>query len=97
MTRAASVFRGCLAYGLAVLVSGAVALSLLAAPAFADTSATCTTDTATSYCEQLPAGTNASGAMDGFVLVEATSGVLFTFLTGWWIYRKLLGSAGWGT
>lgn len=66
---------------------GAVALGVtftltLAAPGLADTVATCTTDSATTYCEQLPSGLDASAAtaaLGGVGMAEVALGVVLAF------------------
>lgn len=63
----------------------------------ADTVATCTTDSQTSYCEQLPTGTNSDASSSGFVIAEATMGVLISMTTGVILLRKLFALAGWGS
>jgi hypothetical protein len=72
-------------------------VAVAAGTARADTAATCTTDTATSYCEQLPTGSNDGAAQDGFVLVEATLGVLMSLLVGFFVLRKIFAAAGLGS
>ncbi|MGC2652112.1 MAG: LamG-like jellyroll fold domain-containing protein [Mycobacterium sp.] len=41
-------------------------------------------------------GTDGDAGMSGFVLAEATMGVLFGMLAGWWVFRKLFSAGGWG-
>lgn len=62
--------------------------------AFADTQATCTTDTATSYCEQPPSGVGSSSFLSGFGIAELASATLFAFLISFVMVRRLLRAAG---
>jgi hypothetical protein len=78
-----------------VIVMAALVAIALPSSALADVSATCTTDTTTTYCAQLPQGTNATAAGDGLVIVEATFGVIIAMTTGVVMLRKLFAAAGW--
>lgn len=73
-----------------------VAMVVLIGPphALADTSATCTTDTATSYCEQVASGTGSSSFLSGFGIAELGGATLFCFLLSFHMVKRLLRAAG---
>lgn len=78
------------------LVIALLAPALVAGQAAANP-ASCTTDTSTSYCEQVPSGVNAQASSDGFVLAEASMGVILGLFAGFWVLRKAFQATGWGT
>lgn len=90
MSRSArGLARFALVCGLALLLTAA-----LAAPALADTAASCTTDTATSYCEQVSSGTDADPFMAGFGLAEAGLGAIFAIYALSWVIKRALEATG---
>jgi hypothetical protein len=78
----------------AVLAVTCVVLLVSAAPSWADTSATCTTDTATSYCETVPSGTNGGATVAGFGIGMTVTATVWVALIGLVLLRRGLTWSG---
>lgn len=78
----------------ALMVAAALTGPLAAVPAArADTPATCTTGTQTTYCQTIDSGTEGGPAASGFVMAEAAMGVLLGMLFAFVTVKRLLRSA----
>jgi hypothetical protein len=80
-----------------LLVAGPLsgALVLLDATTARAGTATCTTDSSTSYCEQLDTGTQGTTFLDGFGIAELAGVTVFAGLLGLHMVRRVLKAGGW--
>lgn len=72
----------------------ALLLTASAVPAVADTSAGCSTDTATSYCEQLSTGVATGGLTAGLDTGLIVLAALLVFLVVLWMGRRAAAAVG---
>jgi hypothetical protein len=76
------------------LAAACVWLLAASAPVWADVTATCTTDSATAYCEALPSGTNAGAATAGFGIGMWVVATVWVALIGLALLRRGLSWSG---